>query len=114
MDAKVKIAANALTNAAEKFILNIERMQNWTRIGMSAAMVEELVLAMPQSNKTLANQIVADWAKQPDDTLWGVNQVLTSWGSHGCPVRTQADRQKRISLLVEGKDWHEFERRVAA
>jgi hypothetical protein len=29
-------------------------------------------------------------------------------------VRTQADRQKRISLLVEGKDWQEFERRVAA
>lgn len=114
MDAKVRIAADALTNAAEKFILNIQRMQHWTKIGVNAEEVEHLVLALPQSNKTLANQIVADWAKQPDDTLWGVNQVLTGWASHGCPVRTQADRQKRISLLVEGKDWHEYERRVAA
>jgi protein associated with RNAse G/E len=109
MEAKVRVAADQLTAAADEFSENVRRMNHWTQVRLMAEQVEALVLAMPQSNKAVANEIVTAWAKQDDPSLWGVHQALTSWGTHGIPVRTQADRGKRISTLVEGRDWKVLE-----
>jgi hypothetical protein len=109
MESKVQMAAGRLTNAAEKFIENINRMQTWTRIGLSASDVGELISVIPQSSKALTDHFIAAYAQQPDDTMWGLHQLLTAWATHDIPRRTQADRSKRIATLIESKHWKELE-----
>jgi hypothetical protein len=114
MDAKVRVAAEQLAEAASEFPRTVSRMKAWSGVRLVAQQVEAIAKALPQANRGLVDHLVSRWAKQDEDSLWGVHQVLTSWASHGdgdrvVPARTQADRGKRIQTLIEGRDWKMLE-----
>lgn len=110
MEAKVSFAAQQLVAAAVDFQRQVSRMKVWTGVQLIAEQVDALVMKLPQANKALSNDIVSRWAQAGEPTLWGVHMALTGWSTHGdgnrkVPIRTQVDRSKRITTLVEGRDW---------
>lgn len=109
MEAKVQVAADSLTNLALDFDLQAERCKQWTGVRLLAEEVERIVSKLPQGNKGLTDHLVASWAKEGDNTLWGVHQALTKWSSRDVPMRTSCDRAKRVTTLVEGRDWKMLE-----
>lgn len=110
MQEKVTQAAAGLTSAAEIFIDNFPRLQRWPQIDLDAHQFTEIVEDLPQGNKRLTDALVADYARQGGaQTLWDAHCLLTSWSTHGIPAKTQADRQKRVASLVEGKVWQHYE-----
>ena len=107
---KVRQAADGLTGAAEKFIANFPRLQRWPNIPLDPYHFSEIIQDLPQGNKRLTDQLVADYGRNSQDwSLWGAHQLLTSWSTHGIPAKTQADRQKRVAALVEGPVWMAYE-----
>jgi hypothetical protein len=106
---KVRQAADGLTGAAEKFIAEFPRLQKWPTIYLTPEDFTEIASCLPQGNKRLTDQMVADFYRQADESLWGAHQLLTSWSTHNIPAKTQADRQKRVAALVESDTWHRYE-----
>lgn len=111
---QLESAVTTLVEAAAEFPRTVSRLKAWTGVRLIAEQVEKLTRAMPQGNKTLTDHLVAKFAKQPDQNLWGLHQVLTSWATHGDgekipPARTVSDRSKRIETLIEGRDWKVLE-----
>jgi hypothetical protein len=117
MEEKVAEAAQQLVGAAETFIRETNRMLKWPEIDLPVPTFSDVLASLPQHNARLVNELVAEYARGDDHSLWGANQLLTSWATHDLhksrlPLKTQADRQKRVSDLVESVDWVEIENRV--
>ena len=109
MAGKVAQAAEGLTGAAERFLAEFPRLQKWPQIPLDAHSFTEIVEDLPQGNRRLTDNLVADYARSQFGSLWEAHQLLTSWSTHGIPARTQADRQKRVAALVEGTVWKHYE-----
>lgn len=117
IEQRVEKAAHELVGAAQAFIENINRMKRWTVVPVKASDLSDTLASMPQGNPRLINELVAEYARGENKTLWDVSQLLTNWATHDLhrsklPKRTAADRQKRVSDLVESVDWVELERRA--
>jgi hypothetical protein len=63
MDAKVQVAAQQLTDAAEDFQVQAKRLATWTTIPVTPLGFGELVATMPQSNQKLVDQMTAEFAR---------------------------------------------------
>lgn len=114
MDGRIDAIIGELVKAGTEFDRQMSRMGKWTGVKLIAEQVEALTNALPQGNKGLTAQLTVKWAKQPDDSLWGLHTVLTDWATHAesggpVPVKTSIDRSKRITTLVEGRDWKVLE-----
>ena len=114
MAGKVAQAAEGLTGAAERFIAQFPRLQKWPGITLDAHSFTEIAGDLPQGNRRLTDQLVADFSRQGDSSLWGAHQLLTAWSTHNIPARTQADRQKRVASLIEGEVWQHYEEQLSA
>lgn len=109
MAGKVEEAAEALVDVADTFAIQARRMKKWPQIFLTNEDAGALLNKLPQGNKRLTNDLLADFARSDGNSLWDLSQTLTSWGTHGIPAKTKTDRQKRISDLIEGKDWQYLE-----
>ena len=106
MEAKVQIAADTLTSAAEEFVENMKRLARWPQIAVNAPLFGQLIEhGLPQANPKLVDYMTAQFARTESANLWDAHDLLTTWSTHGIPTRTAADRQKRVATLIEGKDW---------
>lgn len=109
VQARVEEAAGKMIVASERFREEATRMERWPNITVDANQLAVLLEHLPQSNNTLINQFVSDFARNGKDDLWDVNQFLTSWATHGIPPKIKADRQKRVTDLVESSAWKRLE-----
>ena len=107
---KIDMAAERLTQSADRFIEEMNRLASWPKIGLKTVEFSELVGAMPQSNPRLVDQLTADYARVEGRNLWDAHNLLTTWATHDIPIKTAADRQKRVGLLVEDELWQGLER----
>jgi hypothetical protein len=110
MALKIEDAAQRLTDSAERFIQEMARLKVWPHIALRPVEFSELVSDMPQSNPRLVDQLTADFSRQSGVNLWDAHNLLTTWATHDCPVKTALDRQKRVGLLLEGELWKGLER----
>lgn len=106
---RVEEAADKMIVASERFREEATRMERWPNITVDANRLAVLLDRLPQSNRTLINQLVSDFARTGGDDLWDVSQILTSWSTHHIPPKVKADRQKRVSDLIEGPMWKSLE-----
>jgi hypothetical protein len=109
MAAKIDAAAEQLTNSAQRFVEEMQRLAEWPLIELKNVEFSELVDALPQSNKTLVDYMTAEYARHDGRTLWDAHNLLTRWATHDIPPKTRADRQRRIGELVEGALWQGLE-----
>lgn len=119
MEGRIDKAVEQIVAAAKSYVDNAARLKAWCSIPVSIISAENLLKSMPQSTPMLVAQLTAEFAKSPDQSLWGLWNVLTTWSTHhgvsknGAQVCAQ--REKRVTTLVEGKDWDVFEQvRMAA
>ena len=110
MEQKIGDAATQLTLAAERFVENMGRLTRWPAIPLKTLEFSELVADMPQANPRLVNELTAEFAKHEGANLWDAHNLLTRWATHGIPVKTSADRQKRVAALAEGELWQGLEK----
>jgi hypothetical protein len=110
MEIKIENAAQQLTEAADRFLDTVGRYARWPSIELKPIEFSELVADMPQSNPRLVDQLTAQFSRNEGRTLWDAFDLLTTWSTHEIPVKTQADRQKRVAALVEGDLWVGLER----
>lgn len=110
MEIKIDDAALRLTHSAERFIEEMNRLSSWPQITLKPVEFSELVADMPQSNPRLVDQLTAGFSRDEGRNLWDAHNLLTTWATHGIPIKTAADRQKRVGLLVEGALWQGLER----
>ena len=110
MEAKIDAAAEQLTYAAQRFYEETKRLDAWPQIDLKNIEFSELVDSLPQSNKTLIDNLTADFARIDGKTLWDGYNLLTRWATHNVPPKTSADRQKRVGELIEGMLWKGLER----
>ena len=110
LELKIVAAAQQLTQASERFIESMDRLQRWPAIDLKVIEFSELVADMPQSNKRLVDELTAEFAKHEGRNLWDAHNLLTRWATHGIPPKTKADRQQRIGELAEGELWHGLEK----
>lgn len=110
MEIKIENAAERLTAAADNFLDTAGRYARWPAIELRPIEFSELVGDLPQSNDRLVDQLTAQWSRTECKTLWDAFDLLTTWSTHDIPIKTQADRQKRVAALVEGELWKGLER----
>lgn len=122
-ESKIDNAADALVRAASGYIKQKERIQRWQHIDVDPSMVKKLLKdELPQATEPLVDKLVADYVVAGELTLLGLWNVLTHWSTHhktkAQRMQTVADREKRVTDLVEGRGWDWVEqtqiRRVAA
>lgn len=115
---RIDKAVEQLVAAARAYLAERERLRRWPGIHVDVASAKELYKALPQSTDALVDHLVARFAEAGDRNLWGVWNTLTSWSSHPEGIKRNAaqvktDREKRVTSLVEGRDWQSFERAFA-
>lgn len=112
MEERVKKAADDMVLALGNYMKEIERVSRWSKIGLSHGMVTELLKALPQTSKSLQDEMTAKFARMysmGEGTLFDFWSMLTDWSTHNIPAKTKSDRQKRVADLVEGRDWVRLE-----
>jgi hypothetical protein len=114
MEQKVSFAAEKLVGAADTFIAEFKRMEKWPKIDLPVPTFSDALSALPQHNPRLINELVAEYARGDDHSLWGASQLMTNWATHDLHksklnAKTQHERQKRVSDLIESVDWVEIE-----
>ena len=102
---RVAKAAGDMVKALEDHFLYLKRVQAWTQRIIQPWQASELLEALPQSNKTLVNELTARFARENGSNLFDFWSMLTAWSTHDLSPKTRSDRQKRVADLVEGKDW---------
>ena len=102
---RVTAAAEELVGALSNFMQELERIAKWSKIPVSPISATELLKALPQTSKSLNDELTARWSREGDGTLFGFWSMMTHWSTHGINAKTKSDRQKRVADLVEGRDW---------
>tara|TARA_R110000823_G_scaffold4918_13_gene19665 strand:+ start:1991 stop:2857 length:867 start_codon:yes stop_codon:yes gene_type:complete len=110
------IVAN-VTAAAETFIEEAQRFQQWTEITCTLDQAMNLFENISGSTASLVGQLTANLVRVASAgvvTLWDIYNVLTSWSSHDVPVGnnaayTQASREQRVLKLTNMGLWRSKE-----
>lgn len=110
-------AIAGLAKAAEAHVLESARMQAWPQIGVSDTAARAVMETIPQSTKTLVDDLVHRWLKARDEdevqggpNLWCLYNTLTAWATHGERAKSNIrfDREQRVAKLMQGKAWKEL------
>jgi hypothetical protein len=110
---RIDRAVERLVAAAQAYTDNAERLRRWPAIRLDIADAKSLFRSLPQSTPALVDHLVARFAEAETSSLWSAWNVLTTWSSHPATTsnkaQVRADREKRVTTLVEGKDWKDYE-----
>lgn len=113
LELRIRRAIEELVKAARSYLDNRERLQAWVQIAVDPLSAKGLFGCLPQATEKLVDHLMSRYAVHEQKTLWGVWDTLTTWSTHGEAKRNKAqvksDREQRVTTLVEGRDWHQFE-----
>jgi len=122
--ADVTRSARMLVEAAEGFIEETRRWQEWPTIPVADADALGIFRALPQSTPTLEGELARRWliARDTDEfqggaNLWALFNVLTAWATHEKVketaranfAATRHEREVRVQKLLASSAWRKLE-----
>lgn len=115
IDHKIELTISKLVAETAKAIKRMERMKEWTKIGLEITSAKELLQQFPQKSDLLIDRLTSRYAiNQDGNTLWNFYNVLTTWSTHledgsKNAAATRSAREQRVATFIDCPEWKHIE-----